>query len=80
MSIEIAPDLEEMVQSILKGGQYDGESAVLREALSLLRQRDQLRRDIHEGIDDLDSGERIPAEEVFRELEMIGVRGPCGSS
>jgi antitoxin ParD1/3/4 len=69
MGLEITPDLEEMVQSILRGGQYDSESAVLREALSLLRQRDRLRRDVQEGIAELDRGERIPGEEVFRELE-----------
>jgi antitoxin ParD1/3/4 len=69
MGLEITPELEEMVQSILRGGQYDSESAVLREALSLLRQRDRLRRDVQEGIAELDRGERIPGEEVFRELE-----------
>ncbi|MEI7450947.1 MAG: hypothetical protein WCJ75_15115 [Desulfomonile sp.] len=46
MVLEITPDLEEMVQSISRGGQYDSESAIIREALYLLRQRDQLRRDI----------------------------------
>ncbi len=43
MVLEITPDLEEMVQSISQGGQYDSELAIIREALSLLRQRDHLR-------------------------------------
>jgi len=51
MVLEITPDLEEMVQSISQGGQYDSELAIIREALSLLRQRDQLRKDIQAGIE-----------------------------
>jgi len=80
MVLEITPDLEEMVQSISRGGQYDSESAIIREALSLLRQRDQLRRDIQEGIAELDRGERIPGEEVFRGLEEKMVRLTQGTT
>jgi antitoxin ParD1/3/4 len=74
MALEITPDLQEMVESILRGGQYDSESAVLREALSVLRQRDQLRMDIQEGIAELDREEGIPGDEVFRELEEKMIR------
>lgn len=69
MSLEIPPEIEEMVQSIFRSGQYDSESDVIREALGLLRQRDLLRRDINEGIAQIDRGERIAADEVFQELE-----------
>jgi len=69
MGLEITPDVEETVKSILQSGQYDSESAVLREALSLLRLRDELCGDIQAGIAELDRGERIPGDEVFRELE-----------
>jgi len=69
MGLEITPDVEEMVKSILRSGQYDSESAVLREALSLLRRRDELRGDIQAGIAELGRGERISGDEVFREIE-----------
>ncbi len=69
MSLEIPPELEQMVQSIFRSGQYESESEVIREALGLLRRRDLLRRDINEGIAEIDRGERIGADEVFQELE-----------
>lgn len=74
MSLEIPPEIEEMVQSIFRSGQYDSESDVIREALGLLRQRDLLRRDINEGIAQIDRGERIAADEVFQELEEKAAR------
>jgi len=79
MALDITPDLEEMVRSILRGGQYDSESALLREALSLLRQRDELRRDIQEGIAELDQGEGVSIEEVFEQLEEKMTRPTQGT-
>ena len=69
MSLQIPPEIEEMVQSLFRSGQYESESEVIREALGLLRRRDLMRRDINEGIAEIDRGERIGAEEVFQELE-----------
>jgi antitoxin ParD1/3/4 len=69
MSLQIPPEIEEMVQSIFSSGQYESESDVIREALGLLRRRDLMRRDINEGIAEIDRGERIGADEVFQELE-----------
>ena len=69
MSLEITTDLDDMVQSILRSGEYESESEVLHEALSLLRQRDELRRDIKKAIAEIDRGESIDGDEVFQELE-----------
>jgi plasmid stabilization system protein ParE len=71
MVLEITPDLEEMVQSISQGWQYDSELAIIREALSLLRQRDQLRKDIQAGIE----GNLPPNCSTSR--DRISTRGPC---
>jgi len=69
MSLEIPSEIEEMVQSIFRSGEYQSESEVIREALGLLRRRDLMRRDINEGIAEIDRGQRIGADEVFQELE-----------
>ncbi|HEY6327902.1 MAG TPA: type II toxin-antitoxin system ParD family antitoxin, partial [Blastocatellia bacterium] len=51
---------------------YKSASEVVRDGLRLIRMREEklkaLRQDIQEGIDELDRGERIPAEQVFAEL------------
>jgi Arc/MetJ-type ribon-helix-helix transcriptional regulator len=43
MSLEITTEIEEMVQTILRTGEYESEAEVLHEALTLLKERDRLR-------------------------------------
>lgn len=68
MSIEITPEIEKVVQGIFAGGQYASQGEVISTALSLLQQRDQLRRELQQGVDELDSGQRLDAGQVFTEL------------
>jgi antitoxin ParD1/3/4 len=70
MALEITPELESVVQGIYAGGQYANEAEVLAAALHLLQQRDQLRRDLQLGVDELNRGDRLEAEEVFAELRQ----------
>ena len=69
MSLEITPEIEEMVQTIFRAGQYDSESQVLHEALVLLKKRDRLRFDISQGIAELERGDGLEGDEVLAELE-----------
>lgn len=69
MSLQIASDVEELLRSFVATGEYPDESAVLRDALGLLRARSRLREDLITGIEELDRGEWIDAEDVFRELD-----------
>lgn len=69
MNLEVTPEIEEMVQTIFRSGQYESEAEVLQEALDLLKKRDQLRLDIKQGLSELERGEGIEGHEVFRELE-----------
>lgn len=65
MNVSLTPELEEFVQQKVKTGRYSGASEVVREALRLLEQRDQLeaikltelRKEIRKG---LDSGPATP--------------------
>lgn len=56
-------DLRALMEERLASGRYDTAEAVLREALSTLRERDQrvdsLRTAIHAGIDDLERGDYV---------------------
>lgn len=76
MNVSLTPELEEFVQRKVKTGRYSGASEVVREALRLLEQRDQLesikltelRKEIRRG---LDSGPATPfsADELKRKLD-----------
>jgi len=75
MNISLNPHFEELVKSKVESGLYNSASEVMREALRLLEERDQLRelrleelrREIQKGID---SGEATPLD-----MEEIKKRG-----
>jgi antitoxin ParD1/3/4 len=75
MNISLTPHLEEIVKGKVESGLYNSASEVMRDALRLLEERDQLRalrleelrREIQKGID---SGEATPLD-----IEDIKARG-----
>jgi antitoxin ParD1/3/4 len=76
MNVSLTPQLDELVNRKVASGRYSSASEVMREALRLLEERDQLRevrleelrRGIQIGIDQADRGELVPAAEVFTDL------------
>ena len=58
------------IQEAIKNGAYRDEREALDEAVGLLKNRDQLRRDVQAGIEQADQGQLIPAEKVFERLEQ----------
>ncbi len=68
MIFELPADLEQFVHESVAKGNFATEAALLAEAVRLLQQREDLRREVQAGIDELDRGEGIPAEVVFGEL------------
>ena len=77
MNVSLTPELESLVQEKVKSGLYNSASEVIREALRLLQEQDQLRqirmqnlrKEIQIGIDQLDRGEGVPYD-----MEAIKVR------
>ena len=77
MHVALPPDLEQLVTARVQSGRYSSVSEVIREALLLLEEREQLyevrrqelRLKIAEGLAQLDRGEGIPGEQVFAELD-----------
>jgi len=74
LNVSLTPQLEELVKAKVASGMYNSASELVRDALRLLEERDQvremrlqaLRKAVQEGID---SGPGIPADEVFDRLE-----------
>jgi antitoxin ParD1/3/4 len=74
--ISLNPESEAVVRKLLDSGRYSSASEVVREALTLLEDHDQLReirradlmRKLQEGIAALDRGEGRDADEVFAEV------------
>lgn len=65
MNVSLPPELERLVTEKVASGLYDSESEVVREALRLLKERDEvrslavaeLRKDVLAGLAELDRGE-----------------------
>ena len=67
MNVHLTPRLEKMVRQKVASGLYNSASEVVREALRLLDEQDrlramrfeELRKQIQQGLDELDRGEGI---------------------
>ena len=77
MNVDLTPELEQLVLSKVESGRYDSASDVVRQALRLLEQRDEvftLRRDeirtqIEEGWHSAKRGEMVDGDEVFNRID-----------
>ena len=77
MNVHLTQELEQLVQTRVKSGRYNSAGEVVRDALRLLADRDELmdlrkqdlRKTIALGLDSLQRGEGVDGEEFFRQLE-----------
>jgi Arc/MetJ-type ribon-helix-helix transcriptional regulator len=63
MSIDIPAEFLPYVRDVIASGQYPSESALVGEALKLLRERDRDRKLVEEGLNELDRGEYLEFDE-----------------
>ena len=77
MNVSLTPELEQMVQGKVQTGRYNSASEVVREALRLMDERDQvkaihkdeLRKKIAAGLKSLDEGRFSDGEEFFAQMD-----------
>ena len=73
MTVELGPQLEQIVEALIHNGRYRSKSEVLREGIRLVQEREArlaaLEAAIDKGIDDLKAGRLLSEDEVFPELE-----------
>lgn len=76
MNVSLTPELEELVHERVRSGRYTSASEVVREALRLLNDRDEVRRarldeirgKVDEGLRALERGEVRDGDEVIDEI------------
>ncbi len=65
MNVQIPADYNPAVQKLITEGRYRDECEIVAEGIKLLIMREQLANDVQAGLDDLDAGNCIDAEEVY---------------
>lgn len=68
MTVHLPPDLEQLIESRVQRGRYGSASDVVRDALRLLADRENLQKRIAEGLESLERGEGLDGDEFFAEL------------
>jgi antitoxin ParD1/3/4 len=77
MNVSLTPELEKFISSKVESGRYHSASEVVREALRLLEERDQVKsaqlaefnQELGRRLDWLDRGERVDPVDVRDKLE-----------
>ncbi len=77
MNVHLTEELERLVQTKVKSGRYNSASEVVREALRLLEERDELRalrkdelrKKIAEGMDAVKAGRVQDGDAVFDRID-----------
>jgi antitoxin ParD1/3/4 len=76
MNVHLTPELEQLVQKKVQSGRYNSASEVVREALRLMEQRDevrtvqlqQLRSRIDKGLAEAGRGEAVDGDKFMQAL------------
>ena len=85
MNVSLTPELESLVQEKVKSGLYNSSSEVIRDALRLLQEQDQLRqirlenlrKEIQIGIDQAERGLARPVDfEVLKARARAKLKDP----
>jgi antitoxin ParD1/3/4 len=67
MTVEIPVDYGPVVQKLIADGRFRDEGELVAEGLRLVLMRESLQQDLKAGLDELNSGNRIEADEVYAE-------------
>ena len=71
MAIDVSRELEAEVESRLKTGRYRSAEELLRDALHLIDERDQIREAVAQGVAEADRGELVDGEAVIEEARKL---------
>lgn len=82
MNINLTPELEQIVSNKVASGMYNSASEVVREALRLMTEQDEIKRlkleslraDIRIGLDQLDRGEVVDGPTAMARIKENLIR------
>jgi antitoxin ParD1/3/4 len=69
MNVDLTPELEALIQGKIESGRYNSASEVVREALRLFEQRDEIGDQIEEGWQSAKRREFVDGDEVLDRID-----------
>ncbi len=83
MNISLTPELEQYIQKKLDSGLYTSVSEVIRESLRMMythdnlqkNQIEQLNQAIELGMEQLNTGNKIPASDAYKKMKKKILKG-----
>lgn len=83
MNVSLSPELENLINEKVKSGDYNSASEVVREALRLLKEQDELkrirreevRREVMKGVEEIRSGKGAVYDSTDELAEAVINRG-----
>lgn len=70
MNIDIPPEFESFVASLIARRRFFSEKEVLAESLRLLQARESLADEVQRGFEQIDAGSRVSGPEAFAKLRV----------
>jgi antitoxin ParD1/3/4 len=67
MTVEIPTNYGPVVQKLIADGRFRDEGELVVEGLRLVMMRESLQQDLAAGMDELNAGNRVEADEVYAE-------------
>ncbi len=82
MNVHLGSVFDEFVADLLKGGQYQSQSEILRDGLRLLKEREEvkqmrlsaLQKEIAAGMEQADQGQFVDGPEAFARIRKRSTR------
>ena len=78
MPIDVSREFEAELENRLKTGRYRSVEELLREALHLVDERDEIRETVAQGVTEADRGEFVDGEHVITEAGTL-IRHKAGA-
>lgn len=68
MNVQLSPDAVQFVDGLVASGKFESAEAAVAAGVQLLKSQQHLAAEIQKGIDELDAGQGIDGEIVFKQL------------
>ena len=68
MNLQLPNEINEFVKALVLQGRFESEEAAIVEGMRLLMSREELRRQVQKGVEQLDNGQWFDEEAVFNEV------------